>query len=92
MIEDPKSGNLTGTRCGLNSMEVKVIIQSEELSREELRLLIQAIRDCEQKSFPDKEIALWIEVPQLTKAECAEILTSIKPPYKYGPITLDLRR
>ena len=73
-------------------MEVTVIIQSEELSKEELHVLIQAIRACEQKSFPDKEIALWIEVPQLTKAECAEILASINPPYKYGPITLNLRR
>lgn len=73
-------------------MEVKVTIQSKELSEEELRLLIQSIRDCEVKSFPDKGIAVWVEVPGLTSAESAEILTSIKPPYKCGPITLDLRR
>jgi len=72
-------------------MKVKVTIQSRELSKEELRLLIQSIRDCEVKSFPDKEISIWVEVPGLTAAECAEILASIKPPYKYGPISLDLR-
>lgn len=66
-------------------MKVKLIFQSEQLTKEELRCLIQSIRDCEQKSFPDKEISIWIEAPELTNAECSEILTSIKPPYKYGP-------
>ena len=73
-------------------MEVKVIIESKELSKEELRCLIQSIRDCEVKVFPDKEISIWIEVPELTTAECNQILASIKPPYKHGPIVLDLRR
>lgn len=71
-------------------MEVKVTIQSKQLTKEELQQLIQSIRDCEIKSFPDKEIAVWIEVPGLTSAECAEILTSIKPPYEYGPISLNV--
>lgn len=69
-------------------MEVKVTIQSKELTKEELRALIQGIRDCEVKSFPDKEISIWVEVPELSEAECTEILTSIKPPYKYGPVIL----
>jgi len=73
-------------------MEVKVTIQSKQLSKEELRALIQSIRDCEVKSFPDKEISIRVKVPELSEAECTEILTSIKPPYKYGPISLDLRR
>ena len=67
-------------------MEVKVIIQSKALSKEEVRLLIQSIRDCEIKCFPNKEISIWVEVPELTMAECTEILASIKPPYEYGPI------
>ena len=66
-------------------MKVKVTIHSQQLTKEELRLLIQSIRDCEVKSFPDKEIYILIEAPELTQAECTEILTSIKPPYKYGP-------
>ena len=72
-------------------MQVTITIQSKELSKEELQQLIQSIRDCELKAFPDKEIFLWVEVPELTAAECAEILASIKPPYKHGPIILDLR-
>ena len=71
-------------------MQVKVVIESKQLSKEELRALIQDIRDCEQKCFPDKKISIWIEVPELTSAECAEILTSIKPPYNYGPFEVDL--
>lgn len=66
-------------------MEVEFTIKSQALSKEEVRLLIQSIRDCEMKYFPKKEISIWIKVPQLTAAECTEILTSIKPPYKYGP-------
>ena len=65
-------------------MEVKITIRSNELSKEELQLLIQAIHDCEQKSFPDKEIFIWIDAPDLTTEEMTEILNSIKPGYKYG--------
>ena len=72
-------------------MEVKVTIQSKALSKEEVRLLIQSIRDCEIKYFPNKEISIWIEMPELTTAECTEILTSIKPPYKYGPSVQQIR-
>lgn len=65
-------------------MEVTVTIQSKELSKEELQALIQSIRDCEQRSFPDKEIYIWIDAPELTNEEAAKILDSISPPYKYG--------
>jgi len=73
-------------------MEVKVIIQSKELSKEELRLLIQSIRDCEQKSFPDKEILVLIEAPELRTPEMNEILSSITPHYRYGPMELFFRK
>jgi len=36
------------------------------LTKEELRLPIQGIRDCEQKSFRDKEISIWIYAPELS--------------------------
>jgi len=65
-------------------MEVKLTIESKQLSKEELRALIQAIRDCEQTSFPGKEIFIWIDAPELSSEDAAEILDSIKPPYKYG--------
>ena len=68
-------------------MKVQLIIESQHLTKEELRLLIQGIRDCEQKSFPNKEIAIFIEAPELSASECEQILASVKPPYKYkyGP-------
>ena len=72
-------------------MEVKLTLSSQQLTKEEIRLLIQSIRDCEIKYFPNKEISIWIEVPELTTAECTEILTSIKPPYKYGPSVHQIR-
>ena len=72
-------------------MEVKFTIQSKELTKEEVRLLIQSIRDCEIKCFSNKEISIWLEVPELTTAECTEILASIKPPYKYGPSVRQIR-
>jgi len=69
-------------------MEVILTFKSKELNKEDVRLLIQSIRDCEVRYFPDKLIAILIEVPELTQAESREILESIKPPYKFGPITV----
>ncbi len=64
-------------------MKIKLSLESQQLTKEELRLLIQSIRDCEQKSFRDKEIAIWIEAPELSASDCEQILASIKPPYTY---------
>jgi len=73
-------------------MEVKITIQSRELSKEELQLLIQSIRDCEQKSFADKEILVLIEAPELRTSEMNEILSSVTPPYRYGPMEIFFRK
>ena len=75
-------------REGSLKMKVKVTIQSTELTKEDLRSLLQAIRDCEQSTFRDKKIFILVEVPDFTKDELAEILKSIKPPYSYGPVIL----
>lgn len=61
-------------------MKIKLIIESKELTKEELQCLIQSIHDCKGKSFPDKGIFLYIEVPELTEAETIEILTSTTLP------------
>ncbi|GAJ13704.1 unnamed protein product, partial [marine sediment metagenome] len=55
-------------------MKIKLTIESQQLTKEELRVLIQSIRDCEQESFPDKEIAIWIEAPELSQSESEQIL------------------
>ena len=66
-------------------MNIKLTIQSQQLTKEELRLLIQSIRDYQQKSFPDKEMLIWIEALELSASETKEILAGIKPPYRHGP-------
>jgi hypothetical protein len=73
-------------------VEVKITIWSSQLTKERLKLLaqtlIQSIRDCEQGSFPDKEISILVEIPELTAGEVTDILNQIKPRYAFGPITL----
>jgi hypothetical protein len=67
-------------------MKVNLSVKSDQLNKEDLRALLQAIRDCEMATFPDKEIYVSAEAPQLNADEMTEILTSIKPPYNYGPM------
>ena len=69
-------------------METTICIQSKDLAREELRLLIQSIRDREQKSFPEKEIFILIYAPDLNTTEVSEMLGKIHPGYGDGPIHL----
>ncbi len=74
-------------------MKIKLTILSQQLTKEDLQNLLQGIRDCEIKYFPNKAISIWIEVPELTTAEGTEILASIKPPYytKYGSSVVELK-
>uniref|UniRef100_A0A6H1Z693 Uncharacterized protein n=1 Tax=viral metagenome TaxID=1070528 RepID=A0A6H1Z693_9ZZZZ len=69
-------------------MEVNLSVKSDQLNKEDLRALLQAIRDCEMATFPDKEIYVLCEVPEMTEDDTRDILTSIKPPYGYGPLVL----
>ena len=72
-------------------MRIKVTIQSDDLSRDNLRALLQAVRDCEQRIFKEKQIWVWVDAPDLSSTEMAEVLTSISPPYEYGPVIIDRR-
>ena len=69
-------------------METTICIQSKNLAKEELRLLVQSIRDCEQKSFPEKEIFILIYAPGLNATEVSEMLGKIHPGYGDGPVHL----
>ena len=69
-------------------MKANIVIYSEDLTKEDVQLLLQSIRDCEQKLFPDKEIGIAVFVPELTTDECSEIIKDVKPPFKHGPIAL----
>jgi hypothetical protein len=68
-----------------------VTIKSEQLNKDDLRLLLQSIRDCEQKHFKDKEIFVGAEAPDLTTEKMTEIVKSIDPPYNYGPVVFKYR-
>jgi hypothetical protein len=72
-------------------MIANLTVKSDELNVEDLLTLLQAIRDCEMMNFPDKEIHVYIDVPQFNMAETTKIVTSIKPPYKYGPVIFRLQ-
>ncbi len=67
-------------------MEISIVICGDNFTKEELRHLLQGVRDEEQRSFPEKEIFMAVYTPQLTTTELAEILGSLKPPFKQGPL------
>jgi len=67
-------------------LKVNMSIKSDQLNKEDLRALLQAVRDCEMATFPNKEIYVSAEVPELSSDDMTDILTSIKPPYNYGPV------
>ncbi len=71
-------------------MKTTISLQSDQLNKEDVRVLLQAIRLCEMANFPNKEILISVEVPELTTDEVNEILKSIKPPYKWGPKVIKL--
>lgn len=72
-------------------MKTTIYLQSEQLDKEDLRTLLQAIRLCEMATFPSKEIYIKVEIPELSTDEVTKILTSIKPPFKWGPKIIPLR-
>jgi len=69
-------------------VKVNISVESDQLNKEDLRALLQAIRDCEMATFPDKEIYVFCEVPEMTADDTRDVLTSIKPPYGYGLLVL----
>ena len=69
-------------------MRISVVICGEDFTREDLRILLQGIRDQEQKFSHDKEMFMAVSAPELTVQEMVDILSSLKPPFKQGPIVL----
>ncbi len=67
-------------------MRTNIVIYSEELTKEDIQLLLQSVRDCEQESFPDKEVGIAVFVPELTVEVLTTIISGIKPPFKHGPM------
>ncbi len=73
-------------------MKTNIVIFSDDLTKDDIHVLLQGIRDCEQKSFPNKEIGIAVFAPELTTDECNEIIKGMKPPFKHGPIALGGKR
>ncbi len=73
-------------------MKVNMSIKSDQLNKEDLRALLQAVRDCEMATFPNKGIYVSAEVPELSSDDMTDILTSIKPPYNYGPVIFKYKK
>ena len=67
-------------------MKINMSIKSDQLNKEDLRALLQAVRDCEMSTFREKEIYISVEAPDMSESDMTDILTSIKPPYDYGPV------
>ena len=69
-------------------MKINIVVYSDDLTRDDVALLLQAIRDCEQKLFPQKEIGIFLFAPALTTSAATEIVAGIKPPFAHGPFAL----
>ena len=63
-------------------MKISIVIRGEDFAGEDLRLLLQGIRDADQKFSPEKQIFMVVSAPELTAQECVEILSSLKPPFE----------
>lgn len=72
-------------------MKTVITISSQELNEKDVHALLQAVRDCEIANFPDKNISIIAEVPELSTDAVNAILTGIKPPFKYGPMMFKRR-
>ncbi len=72
-------------------MRTVLIIDSDQFVKEDVRALLQAVRDCEQANFPDKQLNISVEVPWLSVDVVQELLTGIKPPFKHGPMIFKRR-
>lgn len=68
-------------------MKTDILIYSEDLAEEDIGVLLQAIRDCEQKSLRDKQIGITVFVPALTLEELAKIINGVATPFNHGPHT-----
>lgn len=63
-------------------MEVKVMVHSENISEEELLLMLQAVRDAQLAHFSTKDIAIWLETnPEISVEDAKKLLGRIQPPF-----------
>ena len=64
-------------------MKSNIVIYSEQLVKEDIQILLQAIRDCEQKYFKNKEVGIAVFAPALSKGQCQELISNIAPSFPH---------
>ncbi len=63
-------------------MEVNVMIHCDNISEEELLLMLQAVRTAEQTHFKEKTLAIFIQTnPRISVEEAQKLLRRIQPPF-----------
>lgn len=59
-------------------MKISISIDNDTLSEEELKKLMQCIREIEQNK-PERHMKIWIDSPEKTMKEVKAIISSINP-------------
>jgi len=60
-------------------VKVNISVRSDQLDKEDVRALLQAIRDCERATFPEKQTYVSCVIPEMNKKDLKNILDSIRP-------------
>lgn len=66
-------------------MEINISIIDDILSEDELKKLMQCVRDIEQNK-PERHINIFINSPESTTEEMKELLSSISPGFPFMKI------
>lgn len=68
-----------------NDTKINITVENGTLSIEELKKLLQCIREIEQKD-PKRLFKIWIEPPDKTVKEMEEALSSVEPGFPFKTI------
>jgi len=63
----------------MSERNTNIIIYGDDLTKEDIRAILQAIRDAEQTNFRDKKISIFVSVPALSTQEMEEVIRSVEP-------------
>jgi len=63
-------------------MEINISIDDDTLSEDELKKLMQCIREIEQNK-PERHMNIWIVSPERTVEDAKALISSIKPELPY---------
>lgn len=66
-------------------MEINISVDNDTFSEDELKKLMQCIREIEQNK-PERHINIFINSPEKTMDEVTEVISSIKPGFPYTKI------